>query len=107
MQFIDRCNTKLMQPYNTIENYLKLIDNMQATEKKLYIIDAAVFKMKDIVNIMKKHGLSCDERKLVQINSMLSGIYRRIRSIQENKLEHKYRNNLSMSIPSLIDRYKQ
>jgi hypothetical protein len=96
-----------MQPYNTIENYLKLIDNMQATEKKLYIIDAAVLKMKDIVNIMKKYGLSCDERKLVQINSMLSEIYRRIRSIQENKLEHKYRNTLSMSIPSLIDRYKQ
>ena len=74
MDFIERCNDKLLQPYNTIENYLKLIDNVQMTEKKLYIIDAAVIKMKDLSNIMRAHSLAYEENKVLKITAMLSEI---------------------------------
>ena len=51
--FLERCQTQLLQPSNTIENYFKLIDNKIYTEKKLYIIDAAIIKMRDIATLMK------------------------------------------------------
>jgi len=38
---------------------------------------------------------------------VLDEIYRRIRSINENKLEYKYRSDLAQMIPALWDRFKQ